>query len=90
MSLIEICEKFEDVIQYLSSTTEETLNISKFFTSYKKIVESFSSQLFKLSDSIKVNTNPESNFNTLSLALLTLKDHIKTVADQNIQFLKKL
>lgn len=90
MSLIEICEKFEEVIQYLSTTTEETLNISKFFTSYKKIVENFSSQLLKLSDSIKVNTNPESNFNTLSLALLTLKDHVKTVADQNAQFLKNM
>jgi hypothetical protein len=90
MSLVEICLKFEEVISYLSSSTEETSNLSKFFTSYRKIVENFSGNLQRLSETIKINTNPESNFNTLSLALLTLKEHLKKVAENNLQLVKNL
>ena len=87
---MEICLKFEEVITYLSTSAEETSNLSKFFTSYKKILENFSSSLQRLSDTIKVNTNPESNFNSLSLALLTLKDYVKFTADSNLALVKNI
>lgn len=90
MSYLEICDRFDDIVKHLLVTNEETGMISKFFASYKKIVETFSSSLSKLSDSFKLPPQSTSSFSTLSLCLSMLKEHIQKLSDQQLQFTKSL
>jgi ecotropic viral integration site 5 protein len=90
MSYIEICEKFEEVTDYLNNSNEETALLSKFFVSYKKILENFSNQLQKLGESLKINFQSENNLNTLTMSILSLKEHILKISEHQLQLVKTL
>lgn len=90
MSYVEICDKFEEVVNYLTQTHEETANLSKFFGAYRRITDNYAGQLGKLAESLMVSMNPEVNLNTLSMALLTFKEHVQRVAESHVQLVKSL
>ena len=90
MSYTEICEMFEDVVSHLTLTNEDTISLSKFFSSYKRLVEAFSASLLKLSESFKITYQPEGSFNTLTMSLYALKEHIQRLSEQNILFTRSL
>ena len=90
MSYVEICDKFEEVLNYLGTTSDETSSLAKFFMSYKRLLESFSIQLQKLSETFKVSELPEGNINTLSLCLFSMKEHLQTLSDQQLLLIKSI